>query len=188
MRAAVPGKRGRRGNWQTWAGDGAADPPGPAFCSSFWGRAIPCAAPDEAAAAAWMRSGPGRAAGSCSGHPEPGGRSSPGFSAGGFHLGGSVTGVESPLLWARPRIRTPDAGSPKPGLPSSFPEHAPGPAPWELRLKGVRFYPAPGPAVLRTSQLCDRVARPSVRRQGIGLDLCSFQNESGEDEQAPRVA
>lgn len=104
MRAAVPGKGGRRGNRQAWVGGGALEPPGPAFCSPFWGRAIPCAPPDEEAEA-WVRAGPGRAAGRlrrrsarpivCSGHPEPGWRSSSGFSAGGFYLKGSVSAVKS---------------------------------------------------------------------------------------------
>lgn len=109
MRAAVPGKGGRRGNRQAWVGGGALEPPGPAFCSPFWGRAIPCAPPDEEAGA-WVRAGPGLAAGRlrrrsarpifCSGHPERGWRSSSGFSAGGFYLKGSVSAVKSALLGA----------------------------------------------------------------------------------------
>lgn len=103
VKAAVPGKGGRRGGRQAWAGRRTPDPPGPAFCSPFWGRAIPCASRDEEGAG--LRAGPGGSAGRlprrsarrtvCSGDSEPCERSSPSFSAGGFRLRGAVAGVKS---------------------------------------------------------------------------------------------
>lgn len=136
MRAAVPGKGGRRGNRQAGAGGGAPDPPGPAFCSPFWGRAIPCAPLDEEAAA-WVRAGVGRASRKfpgrrapptvCGGHSEPRGCLSPGFSAGGFPLRGAVTGVKSPVLRAGWRIKAGARGARSRASSPAFPSTRPGP-------------------------------------------------------------
>lgn len=161
MRAAVPGKGGRGGDRQACAGRGTPDLPGPAFCSPFWGRAIPCAAPDEEEAA-WVRAGPGGTAGRSPGETSArasaaGTRSQAGirpsacprevFSSGGLRLV-SV----SRLPGADGRIRT------RRGEPSAGPPPLASRARTRGRALGTRaqvgpLCPAPSPAVLSVSPL-----------------------------------
>lgn len=68
----------------------------------------------------------------CGGHPEPRGRLSPGFSAGGFHLRGAhlrgaVTGVKSPLLRAGWRIKAGARGARSRASSPAFLSTRPGP-------------------------------------------------------------
>lgn len=162
MKAAVPGKGGRRGAGRPGLGGGHRTRLARPFVRLSGAariRALPGTRRGRAGAR-WARRGRGEAPAEerAPDRLQPGlgaaRAPSPSFSAGGFHLRETGWCQVSPLLRAGGRIRSQGAGSPKPVPPtlSSFPEYTLGIARWELRPQLVPFCPAPSAAVFKISQ------------------------------------